>query len=113
MQSKSLSVPVEAGRLDSKTDCPAAEFVREQFVELLWSGGLFLGAGVEIVSLRVQAKGVLDKPRVNKVVSANAARANLPSSRPVYLGGAYGLVTADVARGHRPCAPETGCRARW
>ncbi len=99
MQSKSLSIPVEAGALDTASIIRIMDTFANQFVELYGSEALFLGAGVEIVSLRVQAKGKLDKPRVQHVVSADAGACHMPTSRPVYLGPTYGFVTADVARG--------------
>jgi N-methylhydantoinase A len=99
MQNKSLSVPVEPGALDTASIVRIMDTFQAQFVELYGADALFLGAGVEIVSFRVQAKGELDKPRVRHVVSANAGQGHMPSSRPVYLGGQHGLVTADVARG--------------
>ncbi len=99
MQSKSLSIPVEAGTLDTASIIRIMDTFANQFVELYGSEALFLGAGVEIVSLRVQAKGKLDKPRIQHVVSADAGAWHMPTSRPVYLGHTYGFVTADVARG--------------
>jgi N-methylhydantoinase A len=99
MQSKGLSVPVSEGVLDTGAVVRMMEAFRAQFVELYGREALFLGAGVEIVSLRVQAKGELDKPRVTHVVSADSHGGDTPSSRQVYLGPEYGTTLADVARG--------------
>ncbi|MCV7152792.1 hydantoinase/oxoprolinase family protein [Mycolicibacterium pyrenivorans] len=99
MQSKSLSVPVEPGALDSASIVRMMDAFRTLFVDLYGTEALFLGAGVEIVSLRVQAKGELDKPRVRHVVSARANGGSMPASRPVYLGAEHGFAMADVARG--------------
>jgi N-methylhydantoinase A len=99
MQNKSLAVPVEPGVLDTGSIVRLMDAFQAQFVELYGSEALSLGAGVEIVSFRVQAKGELDKPRVTHVVSANASQGHMPTSRSVYLGHQHGLVTADVARG--------------
>ncbi|MGE2834381.1 hydantoinase/oxoprolinase family protein [Mycobacterium sp. SMC-4] len=99
MQSKTLSVPVEPGLLNSDSIARLLNSFETQFVDLYGSEALFHGAGVEIVSLRVQAKGALDKPRVTRVVSAGAGVGNMPSSRPIYLGPDHGLVMADVVRG--------------
>ena len=100
MQNKTLSVPVQPGRVDSDAIARLLTAFERQFVELYGSEALFLGAGVEIVSLRVQAKGALDKPRVTRVVSAGAGQGHMPASRPVYLGRVHGLVMADVVRGN-------------
>lgn len=99
MQSKGLSVPVEPGNLDTGAIVRMMDAFRTQFVELYGREALFLGAGVEIVSLRVQAKGELDKPRVTHVVSAAGQSAGTPSSRQVYFGPEHGTTLADVARG--------------
>ncbi len=99
MQSKTLSVELEAGQLNSDAIARLMTNFKTQFIDLYGREALFLGAGVEIVSLRVQAKGALDKPRVTHVVSAGGERTHMPSSRPVYLGPERGLAMADVARG--------------
>jgi N-methylhydantoinase A len=99
MQSKGLSVPVEPGSLDTGAIVRMMDAFRAQFVELYGREALFLGAGVEIVSLRVQAKGELDKPRVTRVVSADSGGRHPASSRQVYLGPEHGTTHADVARG--------------
>lgn len=99
MQSKSLGVAVESGQLNSDAIARLMAGFEKQFVDLHGREALFLGAGVEIASLRVQAKGALDKPRVSHVVSAGAGAEHTPLSRPVYLGPDRGVAMADVARG--------------
>ena len=99
MQNKSLSIPAEPGVLNSTAIQRLLNAFEAQFVELYGPEALFLGAGVEIVSMRVQAKGEFDKPRVSRVLGASTNGLHLPTSRPVYLGPDRGTVMADVARG--------------
>ena len=100
MQAKSLSVSVPAGKLDSTSVTELLESFQTQFAETYGSEAVFLDAGVEIVSLRVQARGELQKPNVKQVVSGGSAITDLrPTSRPVYLGHKRGTVTTDVVRG--------------
>ncbi|BBZ32924.1 hydantoinase/oxoprolinase family protein [Mycolicibacterium confluentis] len=99
MQNKSLSIPAEPGVLNAAAIQRLLNAFEAQFVELYGPEALFLGAGVEIVSMRVQAKGEFDKPRVSRVLGASTNGLHLPTSRPVYLGPDRGTVMADVARG--------------
>ncbi|BBZ03780.1 methylhydantoinase [Mycolicibacterium chitae] len=99
MQSKSLPVPLEPGPLDAGTLGRMLAAFETQFVELYGREALFLGAGVEIVSLRVHGKGEIDKPRTSRVISAGGAHVPMSTARPVYLGPQLGMAIADVARG--------------
>src|SRR4051812_5251862 len=73
MQAKSLSVPVPAGDLDRDAiEAVLASFLR-LFVETYGEEAVFLGAGVEIPSVRVQGRGELTKPAITSVVSGGSA----------------------------------------
>ncbi|MFI8308304.1 hydantoinase/oxoprolinase family protein [Streptomyces sp. NPDC085927] len=100
MQAKSLTVPVPAGDLTRESIAQLLDSFLRQFTETYGSEAVFLGAGVEIVSLRVQARGLLDKPDIKRVVSGGSAiRDEGPRSRQIYLGRELGWTTAAVVRG--------------
>jgi N-methylhydantoinase A len=99
MQSKGLSVPVAACQLDTAAIVRLLDTFLTQFSDQYGPEAVFLDAGVEIVSVRVQAKGELDKPHVTNVISAGAGSGHVAASRQIYLGAERGMVTADVARG--------------
>jgi N-methylhydantoinase A len=99
MQNKSLSAPMEPGDTSTASVQRMLDGFVRQFAELYGEESVFLGAGVELTSFRVQGKGELDKPRITKVVSANAQLGDVGDSRKIYLGPAQGFVTAGVVRG--------------
>lgn len=99
MQSKGLSVPLGPGELTSRSVSLMLEDFVHQFTERYGEESVFLGAGVEITSLRVQGKGALDKPRIHRVVSANSHVGHVASSRRIYLGPDRGFASADLVRG--------------
>lgn len=99
MQNKSLSVLMEPGELSAASVQRLLDGFVRQFEDLYGAEAVFLGAGVELSSFRVQGKGELDKPRITKVVSANAHVGHVGNSRKLYLGPEHGFVTADLVRG--------------
>ncbi|TJY66159.1 hydantoinase/oxoprolinase family protein [Arthrobacter sp. CAU 1506] len=99
MQNKGLSVPIGPGDLTTRSVQRMLDTFVRQFAELYGEESVFLGAGVELVSMRVQAKGEMDKPRIQRVVSANAQLGHVSASRKIYLGPERGFVTADLVRG--------------
>jgi N-methylhydantoinase A len=99
MQAKSLSVPVPTGELDRAAIRVLLEKFCAQFEELYGSEALFLDAGVEIVSFRVQGKGELDRPQVQHVTSGSRDSDRKVQARAVYLGPRRRETMADVVRG--------------
>jgi N-methylhydantoinase A len=99
MQNKGLSVPMEPGSLTATSVQHVLDKFVSQFAELYGEESIFLGAGVEIVSVRVQGKGEMDKPHIARVRSANAHTGQVATSRQIYLGPEHGFVAADVVRG--------------
>jgi N-methylhydantoinase A len=99
MQNKSLSVLMEPGELSGASVQRMLDAFVRQFEELYGEEAVFLGAGVELTSFRVQGKGELDKPRITKVLSGNAHVGHVSDSRVIYLGSERGFVTADLLRG--------------
>lgn len=101
MQAKSLSVPLPDGGLTRASIAEVLQTFLALFEDYYGSEAVFLGAGVEIASLRVQSRGQLAKPTITHVVGGgSASHARLPGSRPIYLGSALGWATADVVRGN-------------
>jgi N-methylhydantoinase A len=98
MQVHGLHVPVAAGDLGQDGLTELLEGFRRQFAELYGSEAVFLGAGVEIVSFRVQGRGEIDKPRLSHVAADRSGLTDAPRSRSIHLGGDWGTVTADVVR---------------
>lgn len=100
MQAKSLAVPVPPGDLGREAVAALLKFFHTRFADTYGSEAVFLGAGVEITTLRVQAKGELPKPPVTRVHSADpSGSVPLPSGRDVYFGPEHGWVRAGVVRG--------------
>ncbi len=100
MQAKSLSVPVPAGELTRASIVELLHSFLTQFEDTYGTEAVFLGAGVEIASVRVQARGELTKPVITRVVSGGSVRAHrLPEARKVYLGPEHGWVDVQVVRG--------------
>jgi len=107
MQVQRLSVPVAAKELTSADiDELLARFER-QFEELYGEGSAYRGAGVEIVSFRVQGRGHLDKPGLAALSRPGGAVERELPSRRIYLGEEIGAVTAQVLRGSALGAGDT------
>jgi N-methylhydantoinase A len=103
MQSKGLAVPVEPGQLTATSITRLMDRFVEQFTELFGKEAVFKGAGAELLSLRVQARGAMDRPRTARVMSARSGDGHVPSSRPLYLGPKLGEALVDVVRGAALC----------
>lgn len=102
MQAKSLSVPIPDGALTRDAIAELLESFLELFVAAYGTEAVFLGAGVEIPSLRVQARGELDKPAIKQVVGGGSALTDRPvHTRQIYLGRDLGWTDVDVVRGDR------------
>ena len=100
MQAKSLSVPVPAGDLTGESITGLLAAFLRLFEETYGSEAVFLGAGVEIPSVSVRARGELTKPAIRKVISGGSAiEGRVPERRRVYFGADHGWVDADVVRG--------------
>ncbi|MEP9383285.1 hydantoinase/oxoprolinase family protein [Nocardioides sp. KR10-350] len=100
MQAKSLSVPVPDGRLTPESMATLLADFLALFEETYGPEAVFLGAGVEIPSVRVQARGELTKPQITSVVSGGSAlEGRLPESRKVYFGPDHGWVETQVVKG--------------
>jgi N-methylhydantoinase A len=99
MQSKGLAVPVEPGQLTATSITRMMDRFVEQFAELFGKDAVFKGAGAELWSLRVQAKGAMDRPRAARVTNAHSEGGHVPSSRRLYLGPKLGEALVDVVRG--------------
>lgn len=102
MQAKSLSVPLPDGDLTRDGLAEVLQVFLRLFEDTYGSEAVFLGAGVEIPSLRVQARGELDKPAITRVIDGGAtvSETHLPQSRPIYLGPSYGWASVDIVRGN-------------
>ena len=99
MQTKGLSIPVEPGDLTSRSVERMMALFIEKFIELYGKASVFRGAGAEITSFRIQAKGATDKPVVKHVVSALSQGGHVPKARRVYLDPGLGHAEVDVLRG--------------
>lgn len=99
MQAKSLSVPVPEGQLDRDALAQVLGRFLAMFEETYGSEAVFLGAGVEIPSVRVQARGELTKPAITSVVGGGSARDHQPQGRRVYLGPEHGWRDVTVVNG--------------
>lgn len=100
MQAKSLSVPVPAGELSAASIAELLQNFRKQFADTYGSEAVYTGAGVEIPSVRVQARGELTKPSITTVISAGAAAHDrVPPQRRVYFGREHGWIEVDVLDG--------------
>jgi len=98
MQSKSLPVSLPPGELTAADMQRLLDTFLKQFEETYGPEAVFTGAGVEIPSVRVQAKGELKKPAISTVISGGSAlEVERPATRKVYLPG--GWTDAAVVRG--------------
>lgn len=99
MQVQRITVPVRDGELTQADIGALLERFERQFEELYGAGSAYRGAGVELVSFRVQGHGRLEKPELTSLARpATGASTELPKRR-LYLGGEVGMVTAQVLRG--------------
>jgi N-methylhydantoinase A len=100
MQVQRVTVPVGDGDLARGGVADLLARFERQFEELYGAGSAYRGAGVEIVSFRVQGRGHLDKPELARLERPSGALERELPSRRIYLGEGIGEVEARVLRGN-------------
>jgi len=104
-QSFELTVPVRPGDIDEGTIAAMADAFHDQHERTYGHRG-DAAEPVELITLRVHARVVADRPRVPDRVPVRAARAGPGRTRRVYFGRASGWCATPVMRrdalGRRP-----------
>jgi len=94
-----VSVPVPAGPLDDEAMVAVVEAFERRYTDLYGEGTGFSGAGIQSITLRVQATGVLPyNPRMPKLADAVTTdpSAALTSTRKVFLDAGIGYADTPV-----------------
>jgi N-methylhydantoinase A len=99
MQVNRLTVPMPAGEVDTTEVTALVARFERQFEELYGAGSAYVGAGVEIVSFRVQGHGHLAKPELTRLDRPTGAKSGALPDRRIFLGREVGEVKAQVLRG--------------
>ncbi|WP_430335947.1 hydantoinase/oxoprolinase family protein [Rhodococcus sp. ACT016] len=99
MQLAEVATPVSAGSLDAAAIVQASETFEQKYTELYGEGSGFREAGIQVITYRVRATGILPfspaLPEVKSADSSDAASARI-STRKVCLDGRIGYVDTDV-----------------
>ncbi|TSE01518.1 hydantoinase/oxoprolinase family protein [Skermania sp. ID1734] len=99
MQLAEVATAVPNGSLDAAAIAAAADLFEQRYAELYGAGSGFREAGIQAITFRVRATGILPfspaLPELKSGDSADAAVARI-GSRKVCLDGALGYVDTDV-----------------
>ena len=99
MQLAEVATPIPGGTLDSGAIALASDLFEQRYAELYGAGSGFREAGIQAITFRVRATGVLPfSPALPDLKSADSpdARAARIGSRMVCLDGKRGYVDTDV-----------------
>ena len=99
MQLAEVATPIPGGTLDSGAIALASDLFEERYAELYGAGSGFREAGIQAITFRVRATGVLPfSPALPDLKSADSpdARSARIGSRKVCLDGKRGYVDTDV-----------------
>ncbi|MGU3431968.1 hydantoinase/oxoprolinase family protein [Actinomycetes bacterium M1A6_2h] len=99
MQLAEVATPIPSGPLDAAGVAHASELFEQKYADLYGQGSGFREAGIQAITYRVRATGVLPfsptLPEVKSADSADASAARI-GTRQVNLDGRIGYATTDI-----------------